>query len=105
MQPDAGRPSTFPGRRREGVGGAFGGAPVASILASTVGSGGYPSAAGFTIAFAACVLALALGFVSGLAIPPRRPVDAFARHEAGDLAEVAPAGGSDLRQASVGEPV
>ena len=71
------------------VGGAFGGAAVASILASTVGAGGYPSADGFTIAFAACALALALGFVAGLAIPPRRPADTFAPHEAGDLAEVA----------------
>jgi EmrB/QacA subfamily drug resistance transporter len=71
------------------VGGAFGGAAVASILASTIGAGGYPSADGFTIAFASCALALALGFVAGLAIPPRRPADAFAPHEAGDLAEVA----------------
>ena len=71
------------------VGGAFGGAAVASILASTVGAGGYPSADGFTIAFASCALALALGFVAGLAIPPRRPADAFAPHEAGDLAAVA----------------
>ena len=62
------------------VGGAFGAAAVASILGSTVGPGGYPSADGFTIAFAACALALALGVVAGLAIPPRRPADAFARH-------------------------
>ncbi|HUJ35151.1 MAG TPA: MFS transporter [Solirubrobacteraceae bacterium] len=71
------------------VGGAFGGAAVASILASTVGAGGYPSADGFTIAFAACALALALGVLAGLAIPPRRPADAFAPHEAGDLEEAA----------------
>jgi MFS family permease len=71
------------------VGGAFGGAAVASILASTVGAGGYPSADGFTIAFAACALALALGVVAGLAIPPRRLADASARHEAGDLDEAA----------------
>jgi MFS family permease len=66
------------------VGGAFGGAAVASILASTVGASGYPSAHGFTIAFAACALALALGFLVGLAIPQRRPADAFAPHETGD---------------------
>jgi uncharacterized membrane protein YoaK (UPF0700 family) len=71
------------------VGGAFGGAAVASILASTVGAGGYPSADGFTIAFAACALVLALGVLAGLAIPPRRPADAFAPHEAGDLDEAA----------------
>jgi EmrB/QacA subfamily drug resistance transporter len=69
------------------VGGAFGGAAVASILASTVGASGYPSAHGFTIAFAACALALALGFLVGLAIPQRRPADAFAPHETGDLPE------------------
>src|SRR5213079_3538191 len=35
------------------VGGAFGGAAVASILAATVGRSGFPSAHGFTVAFAA----------------------------------------------------
>ena len=67
------------------VGGAFGGAATASILASSVGVSGYPSSHGFTIAFAACALALALGVVVGLAIPQRRPEDAFSPHEAGDL--------------------
>jgi MFS family permease len=71
------------------VGGAFGGAAVASILASTVGPSGYPSEHGFTVAFAACALALGLGVIVGLAIPQRRPADAFAPHEAGDLTEVA----------------
>ena len=70
------------------VGGAFGGAAVASILAATVAAG-YPSAHGFTVAFAACAIALALGFVVGLAIPQRRPADAFAPHEAGDVPEAA----------------
>jgi EmrB/QacA subfamily drug resistance transporter len=86
------------------VGGAFGGAAVASILASTVGAGGYPSARGFTIAFGACALALALGFVAGLAIPPRRPVDAFGPHEAGDVTEVEVHESSGLREPSVREP-
>jgi MFS family permease len=71
------------------VGGAFGGAAVASILASTVGAGKYPSSHGFTVAFAACAIAIALGVVVGLAIPQRRPADAFATHEAGDLVGVA----------------
>jgi EmrB/QacA subfamily drug resistance transporter len=71
------------------VGGAFGGAATASILAATVGADGYPSAHGFTIAFAACAVALALGVVVGLAIPQRRPADAFVPHAAGDLTEVA----------------
>jgi EmrB/QacA subfamily drug resistance transporter len=63
------------------VGGAFGGAITASILAGSVGITGYPSSHGFTIAFASCALALALGVVVGLAIPPRRPEDAFAGEE------------------------
>ena len=71
------------------VGGSFGGAAVASILAASVGSGGFPSAHGFTVAFAACAVALAVGVVAGLAIPQRRPADAFVRHGVGDLAELA----------------
>jgi EmrB/QacA subfamily drug resistance transporter len=67
------------------VGGAFGGAVVASILAATVSAGGYPSAHGYTVAFVACATALILGAVAGLAIPQRRPADAFVPHEAGDL--------------------
>jgi MFS family permease len=69
------------------VGGAFGGSAVASILAATVGIGGFPSAHGFTVAFASCAIALALGFVVGLAIPQRRPADAFVLHDVGDLPE------------------
>ncbi|MBV9606073.1 MAG: MFS transporter [Solirubrobacterales bacterium] len=60
------------------VGGAFGGAATASILAGTVGVTGYPSIHGFTVAFAACAVALGFGVLVGLAIPPRRPADAFA---------------------------
>jgi EmrB/QacA subfamily drug resistance transporter len=71
------------------VGGAFGGAIVASILASTVNAAGYPSDFGYTIAFGACALALLVGFFVGLGIPQRRPADAFVRHEAGDLPEAA----------------
>jgi MFS family permease len=67
------------------AGGAFGGAAVASILAGTIGESGYPTAHGYTVAFGACALALVLGAVVGLAIPQRRPADAFASHEAGDL--------------------
>jgi predicted MFS family arabinose efflux permease len=63
------------------AGGAFGGAITASILAGSVGVTGYPSSRGFTLAFASCALALALGVVVGLAIPPRRPEDAFAAAE------------------------
>jgi EmrB/QacA subfamily drug resistance transporter len=66
------------------VGGAFGGSATASVLASTV-TGGYPSAHGYTVAFALCAVALALGSLVGLLIPQRRPADAFAAHQAGDL--------------------
>jgi EmrB/QacA subfamily drug resistance transporter len=66
------------------VGGAFGGSATASVLASTV-TAGYPSAHGYTVAFALCAAALALGSVVGLLIPQRRPADAFAPHQVGDL--------------------
>jgi MFS family permease len=69
------------------VGGAFGGSAVASILVATVGASGYPSTHGFTVAFAACAIAVALGMVVGLAIPQRRPADAFVLHETGELPE------------------
>ena len=54
------------------VGGAFGGAAVASILASSVGASGFPSADGFTAAFAACAIAVAFGVLVGGLIPSRR---------------------------------
>jgi EmrB/QacA subfamily drug resistance transporter len=69
------------------VGGAFGGAAVASILAGSIGVGGFPSAHGFTVAFAACAIALILGVFVGLAIPQRQPADTFVPHEVGDFPE------------------
>ena len=69
------------------VGGAFGGAVVASILAGSIERGGYPSASGYTAAFAACAIAPAVGVLVGFRIPGRRTQDAFARHEVGDLIE------------------
>jgi MFS family permease len=76
------------------VGGAFGGSAVASILAASIHeTTGYPSTGGFTTAFAACALALVAGVLVGLAIPQRRPENAFATHEAGDLPLPSPAGG------------
>ena len=62
------------------VGGGFGGAATASLLAGTVGLSGYPSAHGYTAAFALCAVALAVGVVVGLAIPQRRPEAAFGPH-------------------------
>jgi EmrB/QacA subfamily drug resistance transporter len=53
------------------VGGAFGGAATASILAGTLGRSGYPSAHGYTSSFGLCAVALALGVLAGLAIPSR----------------------------------
>lgn len=67
------------------LGDMFGCAVVASVLDATVRADGYPSERGFAVAFAVCAVALALGIFAGLAIPQRRPADAFASHEAGDL--------------------
>ena len=67
------------------VGGAFGGAVVASVLEGSVGGKGFASEGGFTTAFAACTGTLVLGVVVGRASPRRRPVDAFAAHPVGDL--------------------
>jgi EmrB/QacA subfamily drug resistance transporter len=53
------------------VGGAFGGAIVASILAGSIDRGPFPSSGGFTLAFAACAIAVALGVLVGLLIPAR----------------------------------
>jgi EmrB/QacA subfamily drug resistance transporter len=74
------------------VGGAFGGSAVASILAGTVHAG-YPSAHGFTAAFGACALALALGVLLALAIPRRRPAEA--RHAPSDVPDALASPGSD----------
>jgi EmrB/QacA subfamily drug resistance transporter len=69
------------------VGGGFGGAATASVIAGTVGVSGYPSAHGYTAAFALCSAALAVGIVIGLGIPQRRPEEAFGPHAVGDPAE------------------
>jgi sugar (pentulose or hexulose) kinase len=69
------------------IGGAFGGAATASIIADTIGHAGYPTANGYTAAFALCGAALAIGVLVGFLIPRRRPEEAFAPHATGDLAE------------------
>jgi len=69
------------------VGGAFGGAATASIIAGTVGANGYPTVHGYTFAFGICAVALAVGVVAGLLIPSRRPEEAFEPHATGDVAE------------------
>jgi MFS family permease len=69
------------------IGGAFGGAATASIIADTIGRTGYPTANGYTAAFALCAGALAVGLAVGLLIPRRGPDEAFAQHATGDLAE------------------
>src|SRR5207237_10482140 len=53
------------------VGGAFGGAATASLLAGTIHAAGYPTARGYTVAFAFCAVALAVGVGAGLFIPQR----------------------------------
>ncbi len=68
------------------VGGGFGGAAVASLLAGTVAANGYPTARGYTEAFALCAIALVLGVGVGTAIPKRRPEETFGPHAVGDLA-------------------
>jgi MFS family permease len=60
------------------VGGAFGGAIVASLLAGSVNRGTFASSGGFTLAFAACATAVALGVLVGLLIPSRRTAAAGA---------------------------
>jgi EmrB/QacA subfamily drug resistance transporter len=67
------------------VGGAFGGAATASVLAATVAAIGYPTANGYTAAFALCAGALVIAVILGLAIPQRRPEEAFGSHPTGDL--------------------
>ena len=69
------------------VGGAFGGAATASVIAGTLGTSGYPSARGYTAAFGACAAALAIGVVTGFLIPRRRPEEAFGPHPTGDVLE------------------
>ncbi len=69
------------------VGGAFGGAATASLIAGTINETGYPTAGGYTAAFALCAAGLAIGVLAGLLIPGRRPADAFAPHPIGDPAE------------------
>ena len=75
------------------VGGAFGGAATASIVAATVTTSGYPTSHGYTLAFAGCAAALGVGLLVGLAIPQRRPEQAFEPHETGDLNSEALAAG------------
>jgi EmrB/QacA subfamily drug resistance transporter len=71
------------------VGGGFGGAATASILAATVGASGYPTAHAYTSAFLLCAGALVIGVVAGLWIPQRRPEEAFGAHPVGDPTESA----------------
>ncbi len=71
------------------VGGAFGGAATASLIGGTVGASGYPTAAGYTSAFALCAGALAVGVVVGLLIPQRSPSDIVVPQPAGEPVESA----------------
>jgi hypothetical protein len=72
------------------VGGGFGGAVTASILAGTVGASGYPTGHAYSAAFLLCGGALALGVLAGFGIPQRRPEDAFGSHPVGDPQQSVP---------------
>jgi len=61
------------------VGGAFGGAATASVLAA------HQNANGYTYSFALCTGALVIGVVTGFLIPQRRPDEAFGPHAIGDV--------------------
>jgi EmrB/QacA subfamily drug resistance transporter len=76
------------------VGGAFGGAAVASILAGSIGASHYPTADGFTVAFALCAVAVGAGVVVGVLIPPRRRPEVPATPPVDELQEVVPAEGA-----------
>jgi MFS family permease len=69
------------------VGGAFGGAATASLIAGTLTTTGYPTARGYTAAFVLCAAALTIGVLAGLLIPARRPEQAFAPDPTGDAIE------------------
>jgi dipeptide/tripeptide permease len=71
------------------VGGGFGGAATASILAGTVGASGYPTSHGYTLAFGLCAVGLAVGVVAAFWIPQRRTEATFAPHLVGDSRDVA----------------
>jgi hypothetical protein len=51
------------------IGGAIGSQVSAGIVAATLSSRGQPTERGFTIAFAAAAVALAIGFVVALRVP------------------------------------
>jgi EmrB/QacA subfamily drug resistance transporter len=69
------------------VGGAFGGAATASLIAGTLTSSGYPTDHGYTAAFWLCAAGLAASVLVGLAIPRTRPAQAFGSHPVGEPAE------------------
>lgn len=69
------------------VGGAFGGAATASLIARTFGRSGYPTAHGYTVAFMLCAVALVIGVLTGFLIPQRRPEQAFESQAARDPVE------------------
>jgi EmrB/QacA subfamily drug resistance transporter len=54
------------------VGGAFGGAIVATMLTSSVGASGYPAVRSFTAGFGVCALAAGVSVAIALLVPRRR---------------------------------
>src|SRR6267378_3384017 len=57
------------------LGGAFGGQLAATLLASHLGAGGFPSSSGFTLAFLMCLIALAGALAFAFAVPRRSAND------------------------------
>jgi EmrB/QacA subfamily drug resistance transporter len=60
------------------IGGAIGAQVSAGIVTATLSASGEPTERGFTIAFAAAAVALAIGFVVALRVPATRPSPAVA---------------------------
>jgi EmrB/QacA subfamily drug resistance transporter len=58
------------------LGGAFGGQLAATLLADNLGGAGLPTATGFTLSFAMCLIALAGAFGFALVVPRRSANDA-----------------------------
>jgi MFS family permease len=57
------------------LGGAFGAQLAATLLASNLGVGGHPTASGFTLSFAMCLIALAGALAFALVVPRRSAND------------------------------
>jgi MFS family permease len=69
------------------VGGAFGGAATAALLASVSSASGAPTERAYTLAFGLCAVTAAAAALIGLAVPQRGPQAIFEPHAVGDLVD------------------